>query len=206
MIEVIVKAPDLLKWVSSLAKKKTKIVAATARALNSVGDRLVDEIVRSAAAQTGLPEEQVRRGVDVSKASPSNLMFHIDAANAMIEEPTRSMPGERRFSRRPSGYFQAGELVDLLTWEDEKVCPICQEVKENGPYTIEEIRALGARNTYGHGLLHVNCRCAVTPHRSRRELPVQFKKNKQVQISRVTMGQLAKALRDEISISLKAEL
>jgi hypothetical protein len=46
-------------------------------------------------------------------------------------------------------------LVEVLTAGDDDVCPICEALAEDGPYTIAEAR----------GLLpaHPNCRCAIVP-------------------------------------------
>jgi hypothetical protein len=48
------------------------------------------------------------------------------------------------------------EEVDVLTAGDDKVCPQCESIAENGPYEISEARGLIPA--------HPNCRCAFIPH------------------------------------------
>lgn len=45
--------------------------------------------------------------------------------------------------------------VDILTAGDDKVCPVCEDIAENGPYTVNEARSLIPA--------HPNCRCAFIP-------------------------------------------
>jgi hypothetical protein len=45
--------------------------------------------------------------------------------------------------------------VDVLTAGDDDVCPVCEEISENGPYTINKARKLIPA--------HPNCRCAFIP-------------------------------------------
>lgn len=47
-------------------------------------------------------------------------------------------------------------LVSVVTAGDDKVCPICEALAEDGPYTLDEARGLIPR--------HVNCRCALIPY------------------------------------------
>jgi hypothetical protein len=46
-------------------------------------------------------------------------------------------------------------LVEVLTAGDNKVCPICEDISEEGPYTLAEAEGLVPA--------HINCRCAFIP-------------------------------------------
>lgn len=45
--------------------------------------------------------------------------------------------------------------VDILTAGDDDVCPVCEDIAENGPYSVDEARNLIPA--------HPNCRCAFIP-------------------------------------------
>lgn len=64
--------------------------------------------------------------------------------------PSRSTVG--RIRRLEREIEEELPRVNVLTAGDEKVCPICIEIEENGPYTIDEARGLIPA--------HIRCRCA----------------------------------------------
>lgn len=69
------------------------------------------------------------------------------------EQPSRSTlyrirKAQKRIERR-------AERVDVLTAGDDDVCPVCEEISENGPYTINRARDLIPA--------HPSCRCAFIP-------------------------------------------
>lgn len=196
-MKVEVDARDLVKFVQNTEKAPAQISSAASRALNTVGDKVVDHVVVAVSSQTGLAEEIVRRHISIKRSTPKTLTYRIDAAKAMIEAPaTRPMPGKREFKRRPDDYFHAQEMVNIVSMGDELVCQICQDLEDEGPYSIEEARSLVPA--------HPNCRCLVQPYRSRRELPVSFRKGKSVEIGTVTMDKLKEELGREMKITLKA--
>lgn len=47
------------------------------------------------------------------------------------------------------------DLVEVITAGDHKVCPICEDISESGPYTLDEAERLLPA--------HPNCRCAFVP-------------------------------------------
>jgi hypothetical protein len=61
----------------------------------------------------------------------------------------------RRFVAADAEPLKPSDLVRLQTAEDNKVCPRCEEIEEDGPYTIREARKLIPA--------HPNCRCAFVP-------------------------------------------
>jgi hypothetical protein len=164
--------------------------------LNTVGGKVVDEVVIAVAAQTGMPNEIIRRNIAVTHASAQHLVYRIDASQALIESPeNRPMKG-RGFARRSDDYFHSDELVKIVTFGDEKVCQICQDAEADGPYKIDEARAMLP--------LHPHCRCLVESFRSRRQLPVTFRKGKSVEVGKITIAKLQEELGKEIKISLRA--
>lgn len=199
MIRVSIDASALVRFVQNLQRVPAAIERAAARALNSIGEQVLDSVMDAVSAQTGMDAELLRNYIMVQRATPDNTEFSIDASQALIEAPeTRPMPlaGRRRFAQRPSGYFHAEELVQIVTMGDELVCQICQDLEADGPYQIEEARQLIPA--------HPHCRCLVQSHRSRRELPVAFRKGQNVEVASVTMQQLSTRMRDEVRITLKA--
>jgi hypothetical protein len=66
-----------------------------------------------------------------------------------MRELTRIARRERRLERE----FPA--LVNVETAGDSKVCQVCQDISEEGPYDIDEARGLIPA--------HLNCRCVFTP-------------------------------------------
>lgn len=198
-IRVDINARDLVKFTQNTDKvPKSQIGVAASKALNKVGDKLIDEVVTAVVTQTGLKSDVVRRNIDVSRATPDKLQYKIDATRALVEAPaSRPMPGARRFKtgRKSDDYFYAEELVNIVTMEDEIVCPICDELAQDGPYPIAEARELIPA--------HPHCRCVVEYARPRRELPVSFRKGQSVQLARVTMERLQVELKNEVQINLK---
>ncbi|RZN24777.1 HK97 gp10 family phage protein [Bradyrhizobium sp. Leo121] len=195
-INVRIDSADLVKFMQNTEKAPQNIKGIAARALNKLGDQLLDDVVEVVAAQTGMDDRVLRRDIVVTRASPGNLYYSIDASAALIEAPaTRPMPGARRFNRRPDDYFHAEELVNIVTMGDEEVCKICEALEEGGPYTIEEARTLLPA--------HPHCRCVVQPYRSRRELPVAFRKGQSVELASATLERLRERLRNEIKFSLR---
>jgi hypothetical protein len=60
-----------------------------------------------------------------------------------------------RKARRARRRGRSADLVEVLTAGDDDVCPICEAIAENNPYTIAEARGLIPA--------HPNCRCAFVP-------------------------------------------
>jgi len=62
-----------------------------------------------------------------------------------------SLAQRRKEERAEAAFAKVKGKVDILTAEDDKVCARCEEVSENGPYTINKARSLIP--------LHFHCRC-----------------------------------------------
>jgi len=57
--------------------------------------------------------------------------------------------------RRVESAFAGIKRVNVETAEDDKVCPVCERISENGPYKIDRARSLIPA--------HVRCRCIFIP-------------------------------------------
>jgi hypothetical protein len=86
-----------------------------------------------------------------------------DAARPVDPAPARRGTSASTIGRiareeaRVESKFKAEE-VEVLTAGDDLVCPECEEISADGPYTIDEARSLIPA--------HPNCRCAFVPEGS----------------------------------------
>lgn len=189
-----------------MAKRGARIKPAAASTLNYVGEKTLLAMVRQVSAQTGMPEEKVRRYFVVRPASTNRLRFEIDGTAAMVQgTATRPLPrGARRkqeFAQRESdSFFQQREMVNIVDMGDERVCPICEALAEEGPYTIEEARAKIPA--------HPNCRCVVEPMERRRTAPIQTRQDQGFRPRGVemlpteAMGELLGKMRSELRTAM----
>jgi hypothetical protein len=131
----------LLQWGKRQSQLPKEIRQATARSLNKVGRHALDTVVDRLSQESGLSPATVRRRFTLDLASENNLVFAINANQEIeINKSSRPMPG-RSFAKRPDSYFREGELVNIVTMGDDRVCPLCEALAEGSPYTIEEARA-----------------------------------------------------------------
>lgn len=193
---VDIDATDIVSYIQGLAKAPLNVQLAANRVINRVGDQLVEDVIGEVSDETGLEPEVIRRLVSVRRSNPFTMSYRIDASSALIDAPeSRPMRGRRRFAQRTSSYFNAGEMVNVVTMEDEKVCPICRDVQRGGPYRIDEARKLIPA--------HPHCRCLVQPTRPKRGLPVAFRKGRAARTSEEVLDRLRTDLRIEIERSLR---
>lgn len=78
-------------------------------------------------------------------------------ADRIVQDAPRKRPTARQqklFERRENKLNRLG-LVNVETAGDEKVCPKCEQIEEEGPYSIDEARTLVPQ--------HPGCRCAFSP-------------------------------------------
>jgi hypothetical protein len=73
------------------------------------------------------------------------------------QTPSRSTIGRIRRTQRELERLQR---VNVRTAGDDDVCPICEDISEGGPYTINRARSLIPA--------HPNCRCTFVPANDRR--------------------------------------
>jgi hypothetical protein len=69
-----------------------------------------------------------------------------------VEPPSRRTVGRIRAVQRE---LETEQLVEVATAGDDDVCPECEAIEENNPYTIDEARSLIPA--------HPHCRCAFVP-------------------------------------------
>ena len=100
------------------------------------------------------------RSGDVSGAKSLERSGMLNAEAALSYEREKSLDGlfDARSRPRP-------KLVEVLTAGDEFVCQTCQDISDNGPYTLDE----------ADGLIpaHPLCRCAFVPTWDKRFAPVR---------------------------------
>jgi hypothetical protein len=188
---------DFVKLIDRLKEKATRVNPAIAKTMNQVGNHLLEQVVETIAAQTDMEPEVIRQRVRVKRASAGDLTFRINAEDALVEAQTSRPMRKRGFVRKPEEFFNKDELVNIVTMDDEDVCPICQELAADGPYPIEEARMKIPA--------HPNCRCLVQTFRKRRTLPVEFRRGQDVEVSRVTMTELVASLKNDLKIIIKAK-
>jgi hypothetical protein len=153
------------RWVSA-ASATGAMDERIAASLNYLGEQAADNIARDVARATGLNEQAARRLIDIRKASRDNLSFEIDVGQALIRSTRRPLPKKKGPKRDETGFYE-GQLVNIVTMGDERVCELCEELARNSPYTIEEARA-----QLPH---HPNCRCSVEDFGPRRRKPVEMR-------------------------------
>lgn len=85
------------------------------------------------------------------------IEIHSKRIRDWLVEDARKKPTARQqriFTRREQKLSRLGR-VNVETAGDEKVCPVCEEIADEGPYTIDAARGLIPA--------HPSCRCAFVP-------------------------------------------
>lgn len=83
---------------------------------------------------------------------------HVPLVGTVAERTSRAIPpppGLVRDAKKKSKAAKAKNLVEVLTAGDDNVCPTCEDISEEGPYTLDEAEKLIPA--------HPNCRCAFVP-------------------------------------------
>jgi hypothetical protein len=116
----------------------------------------------AAGAEFLLPPELARRAKIVHPRHARDGVFQdapVQLATIKLRVPrprptsrtvTRALRAERKLEQAFPG------LVSVVTQEDDLVCPKCQAISEDGPYTINEARTLIPN--------HAHCRCGFIPY------------------------------------------
>lgn len=193
-MKIRIDGKDLLRWSQRLDTKHRRVRGAMVSSLNFIGDKMVNEMAQDLGQQTGLNPEVLRTKIRVKRATRDDLTYNINAHRALLDEQMpRPMP-RRPFQRRPDDFFRPGELVNIVTAGDDKVCPRCEALVERNPFTIEE-----ARTELPH---HPHCRCQVEPYRHRRELPVEVRPARG-KVEHVSLRELSELLKRETRVAIK---
>ena len=133
-------------------------------ALNEVGDDIERNSKQQVVDQTGLSIASASRFFSVKYSTPNDLVYELRVSYEMIETEKNSKPlPQRGFpGREVRDMPDESKLVNLVTMKDGKVCPICEMIEREGPYSMEEFNRL--RDVHPH-LLNKNlrCRCSLVP-------------------------------------------
>lgn len=206
MIKMKVVQDDLLNFIGFMGTAGQRTKSALVKSLNETGTALVQKLVTGIADEMGVPVHDVQDQIRVRKATPGELEFSADLSDVYENDmSSRDVPRSRRDPQereRETEPFAPGALVSIITAGDEKVCQICEEAAEEGPYTIEEARRLVPH--------HPHCRCAVIPFYPKQRLPVRFQtqmgsspRGVSAPTELMTLTQLASRLKTELAFALK---
>lgn len=132
--------------------------------INEEGRYLTDTITRTVAEQNGLTIAMAESFITTKPATPNDRVFELRVSLGSVEAekndkplPQRGFPG-----REVRDMPDETKLVNLVTSQDDKVCPICEEISREGPYSMEEFNRL--RDVHPHLLNRaLHCRCSLVP-------------------------------------------
>ena len=159
----------------------------------------------SISQETGLSPTTIGRLFKVTRATPAKPEFIIRVPEGMIEEQRVSRGlARRKFDRRDRDAGDTSALSNLITSKDDKVCPICERISKEGPYSPEQMADLKRQHPH---LLNVamGCRCALAPFRERSRMRVTVRQGQTSVESRTTLKELAAAIRRNTRVVLRAK-
>jgi hypothetical protein len=197
MIRIDIDASDIQRFIQEFRHLSDEVKRAGRDALNEVGDEMTTRTVRELALNTGIGPHHAWQFVKRTRATLRNLLYEVRLNNELIEQEGRGAPLERTFEERISNTFKEGILVRVMTAEDNAVCEICQDIAEQGPYSLEEIRKLKARHPHFLSTA-LNCRCKLSPAKFTRRLPVTMKEGKATFDVDAAQKQLTQAVLDRV--------
>jgi hypothetical protein len=205
VIHFSVDTKDLLRWSRYLTTIPKRTKPAIAKAMNTLGDHVVQTTALQISDKTGMTVSDVIASIVVSRASPSNLVWEMDATAVALP----ANPDNRNWDSRDDSIFAEGQLVKIIANDDS--CDICQQAQEDSPFTIEQVRDMQAK--YANyvpskpvegprtNLLHPNCRCAVEPWRATRQFPVVVTQgNTTAPAEMMTASQLGSVVSDAMKV------
>ncbi len=161
---------ELVRWAAGAKSRVPRVTrAAVARALNQLGDSLVDEAKNAYAEARGVTRFEIEPYMRVRRATSANLWWELRAnlpPSMQRRRDWRSLKRDRMgrwlssenaldFSARKLPEIPPGTFVNVITAGDHysgvrrrlvEVCDICQDIAENeeggkNVYTIEEVMA-----------------------------------------------------------------
>jgi hypothetical protein len=147
---VKVSAPKLARQVQDIIDR-VGVTRSTAMVellvVKAFGEATLDVYESAGVTQVGLiPEAKAARRIgDARKTGPGSR-------SSRSRTPSRSTIGR---IRRLEASFEGVGKVNVETAEDDKVCPICEDIADGGPYTINHARTLIPA--------HPRCRCIFVP-------------------------------------------
>lgn len=214
-MQIKVDASDLLKWARFYDDMPRMTKRALAKALNTFGEGVVRETIRSISEKNGWDPDVVRSRLIVQEAEPDDLEFVMDAS--AVVAPAQNW--QRPWDQRDTTAFEQDSLVKIITMDDGYDCDVCRRIAEEGPYALSEVLAMQAKwaeyvpptPNIAPGpitnLIHPRCRCQSQPWSSYRRLPVAFQGEGgnvgSTPPRLMTMKGLAKAVKDEVVTAIK---
>ena len=194
---------DLSKKLTQAAKAAP---VAMAIGLNEVGDQVLSAMSMDIAKDTGLEVEQVRGLVKVRRATRNRLEYEMTVNEALLEREMSKLEGRRE--SKDFGKRHPGQLVIVVSKNDENVCMECEELQAAGPMPVEVANR--------HVPVHPNCRCIIMPYISKKRMPVTMtsitgtssrKRTGQKNIDETkTMRQLAQEIINRTSRDIKISI
>jgi 2'-5' RNA ligase len=121
-----------------------------------IADATVQEVLGGASADVG----RILADMATSGATDAQVAAEVEAAIAGedVRAVTAAVDNSMwsGFAQATLGLYQAEglDLADWLTAGDDRVCPVCQDNEDNGPYAPADFPALPA---------HPRCRCCSSP-------------------------------------------
>jgi hypothetical protein len=207
-MEISINTDDLLKWARAFDEVPKHTHAAIARALNAIGAQIERGAAEYVAEQSDLDPNDVMGMIDVTMATPDDLTWEMNATAVSLQQQEWSKPWDKSGDHS----FDQTTLLNIITCGDGKVCEICQEASEGGPYSAEEIQNLALKwanyvppasvTGVRTNLLHPNCRCSTQQWRSLRKTPVTFGKTGASPPELLTARQIGRA----VAVELKSEI
>lgn len=204
-LSINVQSSDLLKFARQLEEQPKRNKTLIANALNETGRGMVREIINTISDETGMPVEMLARLVKIRTANRNRHDFTVDMSAIYSPEATDPRTGSR-WGKKSRTEFVAEELVNVQTAEDEKVCPECERIAEEGPYSLGEAQTLIPH--------HPNCRCTLVPYVSRKRLAFTFEQSTGAQrrvrggirhIQQASLSQLAQKVSREMIVQLRVK-
>lgn len=188
---------SLQRFIGELRRADLK--SGIADGLNMVGDAVRREVTESIAVQAGLTPSQVAWVIDYSPATGKRLRYDIRVREKDLQDILSR--GGREWQTRQRDFDE--KLVNVLTMRDDRVCPICEQIAEDGPYSIAEINHL--KVLHPHFLrTDLNCRCQLVPFAPKKRLQMSTSLIPDTgEIVRMTVKQMAAQLEKRMKMSLR---
>ena len=214
-MRIKVDASDLLKWARYFNEIPKRNKRALARALNTFGEGVTNDVIRRMAEKNNWDTQDVASKIVIQRATPDNLCFRYDASLVI----PASQQWHRPWNTRDDSEFEQNTLVKIVTMNDGYDCDVCRQVAEEGPYTMAQVVQMQAQwadytpptpNIHPGvitNLIHPRCRCQSQPWSSYRRLAISFQGQSGSMVSAMpaqlmTTKQLAKEAVKEMKLEI----
>lgn len=193
----------LLDFVRKLKRIDSKSVVADT--LNELGNSVKHRVITNIVNQTGLDYSKVEQVVQLSPATGRRLNIRIRIREKALQDALGEQKAMGRKWEKPNREFDE-KLVNVRTMRDDKVCPVCEQIAEEGPYSLEEINRL--KIVHPHFLnTHFNCRCQLVPFAPKKRL--EMTQSSIIpdldNVVKMTIGQMAEQISKTAKASFKVQ-